>query len=220
MKHGNKLVQGFGINDADYTTSVGKSGGPIKRCPYYARWVSMISRCFSEAIQEKQPTYYDKTICEDWRYFSKFKEWMSIQIWQGLDLDKDILVIGNKEYGPGTCAFVPPYINTLLGFKRTAFETYPLGVCYEKKTKHMVNERTNPYRAVVNKDGKQKKIGLYSTPMEAHRAWQLAKAEEIERQILRYMLEPCYRQDIANALYLRVENLRNDAEDGIETKIL
>lgn len=220
MKYGNKLVQGFGINDVEYTTNVGPHGGSIKRCPYYARWTAMIGRCFSKPTLERQPTYSDKTICEDWRYFSKFRLWMLDQEWEGLELDKDILLRGNKQYSPETCVFIPHYLNSLLGFKRTACDLYPLGVCYEKRTALMVNERTKPYRAVVNKEGKQKRLGLYIRPIDAHRAWQLAKACEIEKQILRYMLEPFYRQDVANALYLRAESLRNDYESGVETRTL
>ena len=33
MKHGNKLVQGFGINDADYTTSVVNQEALLKGVP-------------------------------------------------------------------------------------------------------------------------------------------------------------------------------------------
>lgn len=63
-------------------------------------------------------------------------------------------------------------------------------------------------------------IGRYHTPKEAHQAWQLAKAGILEDSVLKYMLEPCYRQDVANALYMRVEMLRNDADAGRETKVI
>ena len=75
-----KLVYGVGVNDsAQATKTMIRVGGVQKqiwRCPYYGKWVNMLQRCYSELYHDKFPTYKDCTVCEEWKYFSKFKKWM------------------------------------------------------------------------------------------------------------------------------------------------
>ena len=72
----------------------------------------MLARCYSAKFQEHCPTYTGCTVAEDWLKFSNFKDWMEKQQWEGKQLDKDILFEGNKVYGPDTCVFVSPMVNT------------------------------------------------------------------------------------------------------------
>lgn len=46
-----------------------------------------------------KPEYKDKTVCEEWQNFANFKLWYDEHCIYGnqIDLDKDILVKGNKE---------------------------------------------------------------------------------------------------------------------------
>lgn len=204
------LTFGWGINDADYTPCTNG-----KMCPYFVKWRSMIERGYHDKCKEKHPTYQDVSVSGAWKYFSKFRVWMEAQIWEGLDLDKDILFPGNKEYGPDVCAFVPQYINKLLNVSQRN-RSYPVGV----SVKDFSGRGVNPYVAQCRDFGdtnKSRHLGRFPTALDAHRAWQLAKADVIETAILRYMLEPSYRQDIANALYLRTEMLRDDHANNRET---
>ncbi len=100
-----KLVCGVGINDADYLTYPVIDGERVM-CPIYRTWVNMIQRCHSHKCQSKHPTYKGCTTCKEWRLFSNFRAWMLTQDWQGKQLDKDILVKGNKIYSAETCCFV------------------------------------------------------------------------------------------------------------------
>ena len=94
-----KLVQGIGVNDSDYIVKKFESyinlNGDKKRrliwvCPFYQKWGSMLTRCYSEKYQERHPTYKDCTVCEEWTTFSNFKKWMQGQDYQGKHLDKDL----------------------------------------------------------------------------------------------------------------------------------
>lgn len=124
MKHGNKLVQGFGINDADYVVSKYESwyeGGERKlkilwQCPYYVKWRSMLNRCYSARYHKNKPTYIGCYVCEEWLTFSNFKAWMETQDWERKELDKDLLMEGNKEYGPNFCVFISRELNLFLDF--------------------------------------------------------------------------------------------------------
>lgn len=81
----------------------------------YHHWHQMLTRCGIE--EEKFKNYFDKEITNDWLCFQNFASWAESQVgfscekWQ---LDKDILVKGNKVYSPETCCFVPHRINSLI----------------------------------------------------------------------------------------------------------
>ncbi|MNR09757.1 hypothetical protein D3C85_1259730 [compost metagenome] len=81
----------------------------------YRHWVHMIKRCYS--CTDEYKNYHDKFVTEEWFNFQNFTDWALIQHgfnerkWQ---LDKDILVQGNKIYSPETCCFVPARINSLV----------------------------------------------------------------------------------------------------------
>lgn len=199
-----KLIYGVGVND------VPKSS----RTPEFATWRAMLKRSCCEEYKDIRPTYNDKSCCEEWTYLSVFKVWMQNQAWQvGLHLDKDILVPGNKVYSPDTCAFVPQYINALFNINRGASRGLPIGV-----RTHDISSSKNIYVAQCRKDGDSgRHVGRFETSEEAHAAWQLAKIDVIESTVLRYMLEPSYRQDVANAIYLRAEMLRDDHANHRET---
>lgn len=113
-----KLVCGVGINDANYQVSGFKlkSDGRVCacRCPYYEKWYQMLRRCHSKNRAVKFPNYEGCSVCEEWLYFSNFKEWMEGQNWEDRQLDKDFLIEGNKVYNPDTCVFIPQELNKFI----------------------------------------------------------------------------------------------------------
>ena len=166
-----KLVYGVGVNDADYIINPTVDGKP-KMCTFYRKWHSMLTRCYSEKYQERCPTYKGCSVAEEWLTFSKFRLWMVKQDWKGNDLDKDLLLEGNKKYGPKTCVFICRALNLLLTDRGNARGSLPLGTVKHGKK----------YRAQVGKGGKDGKtiyLGLFTTPEEAHAAWKKAKAKII-----------------------------------------
>lgn len=217
-----RKVFGVGINDADYVTRKFKSWreeGKKKNkmiwiCPYFKSWTSMLSRCYYYDFK----TYEDKNVCEEWLKFSNFKAWMETQEWEGLELDKDILIKDNKTYSPATCAFVPRFINLIvLNKAKNEGSNLPIGVA--KRTSRGLKNKL--YVARVNDcvTKQYRQIGNFSSKAEAHAAWQMEKAAELEKAVLKYK-EECkgFRTDVAAAILDRAWRIRTDCSIGVETK--
>lgn len=191
-----KLVYGVGINDADYNVyTYNEDQKVIWRCPYYVRWCSVLARCYSEVWHRKYPSYAGCSVAEVWHRFSNFKKWMENQNWKGLDLDKDLLVPGNKIYGPDTCIFIEQRVNKFLLEQENKRGNLPIGVSLSysgKKYKakgQLVLER------------KSKSLGIFNTPEEAYEAWLSFKQEQSK---LLASLQTDKR--VADALIKRYEN--------------
>jgi hypothetical protein len=167
-----RLISGWGVNDATYITNI-DIDGKRKTCPQYSVWVNMVHRGYSEKVRSKYPTYKDVTICEEWRSFSAFKSWMDTQEWNGKDLDKDILVIGNKHYSPETCCFVEHSINSMLIDCGAARGFLPQGVTFHSET--------GKYRARCRVKGGIKYLGLHITAVAASKAYWRFKSEVVSK---------------------------------------
>ena len=115
-----RLNYGIGVNDAVSSSH---------DCKYQKTWHHMLERCYNG----KNENYKDCTVCKDWLLFSNFEKWMKKQDWHGKELDKDILVLGNKIYSPETCIFVDSSINLLIGNSGKRKGKFPIGVYFNKK---------------------------------------------------------------------------------------
>ena len=216
-----KLVKGVGINDANYVTSKAvytTVDGKRKKvvvwyCPYMLRWRNMLDRCYSPQ-REKLATYNEALVCNEWLTFSNFKEWMSAQDWEGKELDKDLLVKGNKIYSPETCVFVPSYINNLLTGRYS--DKLP-GVLKNSGSKK------NPYRVTCRDgNGGLLQLGLYKTELEAHKAWQSAKIDVVRFQMERLksdMKEP-YLSKILGVLDNIILKISQDIKENKPTQFI
>jgi len=162
-----KLVHGVGVNDADYNVQK-YSKGKYTICPYYSKWVLMLWRCYDPDVNNVRPTYRDCTVCDEWLVFSNFKAWMEKQDWMGKQLDKDIIIDGNKVYCPEACAFVSQRTNTFV-LKKYQKTDMPLGVHYETK-------RGN-YTSNISINGKAVRLGRFDTAEEAHEKYKERKRE-------------------------------------------
>lgn len=168
MQKKNKLVCGVGINDADYVVALTANGKQV-RCPFYSAWKSMLERCYSVILRARRPTYIGCSVVPEWHSFMVFKRWMEQQDWQGKHLDKDLLIEGNKVYGPETCVFVGAKLNNFTIDRGAARGQWPLGVSlcgvkYRADCKNPFNEN-DVY------------LGHFTCPHEAHEAWRKRKHE-------------------------------------------
>jgi len=127
----------------------------------------MLNRCYGKVHQDKFPTYKGCTVCDEWLVFSNFMLWMENQDWVGKQLDKDILIQGNKIYGPDTCLFVPEKINYLFCSSAERKGEYPIGVSLFK--------RDGTFKAQCKLNGKQMHIGYYKTVSAAFDAYKQFK---------------------------------------------
>ena len=146
----------------------------------YKCWKSMLQRCYSAKFQEKCPTYVDCSVSEEWLYYPNFKNWYDANYYEidnkTSQLDKDVLIKGNKVYSPYTCVFVPQFINTLFVKCQKSRGKLPIGVYYNKKDKK--------YRAQLSvfENGKKtiKYLGNFDTPYEAFKTYKKAKENYIK----------------------------------------
>jgi hypothetical protein len=184
--------------------------------PIYKTWYDMAKRTTNPERQAKKPTYKDTWVCEEWKYFSNFLNWSLANGYRkGLDLDKDILDIGNKCYSPDTCVFVSRAINTLLVYKQSDNSGLPIGVGYQEFN-HKGYKRINPYRLQVSINGEQKYIDSYATPEEAGLAYGREKSKHIIDKANNLTEEDCslvHREKVKNALMNHAKSLEEDTEN-------
>jgi len=185
---------GFGFIDVE-GASIGRN-----MTKEYRLWNDMINRCYNEKELNRNPTYKDCHVSEDWRYLSNFKEWCNQQIGfdqDGWQLDKDILIKGNKLYSEATCCFVPPEINTLILKADRIRGKYPIGV-YEDK-------QAGKFKVRISVEGKHKHVGRYYCEKEAFYAYKVAKEAYIKEVANKWkgQIDPrvygalmCYEVDI------------------------
>lgn len=134
-----RLVFGVGINDAQYkvyeTTRINGRQVNLWSCPFYQAWAHMLRRCYSARVHAKWPTYVGCSVVTSWHSFLSFRSWMATQNWQGLELDKDTLIAGNKIYSPETCIFITQALNCFLTDRGLARGNDPLGVQFNRKSR-------------------------------------------------------------------------------------
>lgn len=167
----NKLVQGIGVNDADYAVNKCKNRKIVWRCPYYQTWKDMLKRAYSDKYKQKQPTYQGVAVCEEWYSFMRFRSWMAEQEWGGKQLDKDILFQGNRVYSSNTCVFVDKVVNTFLLDSAASRGQWPIGVYWNEQNQKFMSRCRNPFTK------KDEYLGYFHCPNQAHLAWKARKHE-------------------------------------------
>ena len=195
-----RLVFGVGINDADYVVekreTIGYVNGKQKQklvwaCPYYRVWRDMLRRCYSTKFQERWPTYKGCSVSEEWLRFSNFKRWMECQDWEGLQLDKDLLLAGNKVYSAETCVFVTSMVNTFTIDCRSSRGEWLIGVHWDKCAGKFKSQCCNPFTK------KREQLGYFTSELEAHQAWlkrklelaHLLAAEQTDKRVAKALIE-------------------------------
>lgn len=163
-----KLVYGFGVNDADYSVKPVVNGNQTD-CPAYRSWRNMLKRCYYPKFHSMRPTYANVKVTEEWRSFMAFRSWWLENQVDGWQLDKDLIGSGNL-YSPGTCIYVPGWLNSLTTDHGSARGEFPIGVNYSKQHGKYQARCSHPL-------GGQEHLGYFTDPALAHKAWKSRKLE-------------------------------------------
>lgn len=169
MKAGEGFYYGFGSVDV-------KRGMPGKYSFSYEAWSSLLKRCFDKKCK-RHHYYKDCTVDERFKEFHDFDAWARQQIGYGVpgfQLDKDILVKGNRHYGPDTCVFIPQDLNVVVHGKHKKKHSTPAGVRVEDR-RPIVR-----FVAKIGINGRTINLGTFDTPELAFLAYKAAKEERIK----------------------------------------
>ena len=172
MKRCSGLVCGVGISDdGKYQKWVNH-----KDTREYSMWQKMIARCYAD--YNRQPTYEDCTVSDEFLHFQTFAEFYNQNKWTDellLIPDKDILTHGkSKVYSRETILFVDKFINVMFTRRQNHRGNLPIGVSDRKYPSGTIK-----YVPVCNEYGKCIYLGTYFTPHEAFMKYK----EEKERYI-------------------------------------
>lgn len=147
----------------------------------YDVWKHMMERCYWELASKKFPSYIGCTVCEEWQCYKVFKLWYESQPNNDNgELDKDLLIRGNKIYSPYTCTLVPYEVNIGLQTRRVNSGDYPVGVYYKKANRNYIAQ-------LALGNGVQKHLGSFDTPTAAASVYKRAKEAQVRGFAAKYV---------------------------------
>jgi hypothetical protein len=140
----------------------------------YQVWLDIRKRCNPIGLtQKKEPSYIGCSMSDLFQDFNLFADWHTEQVGyglQGYQIDKDILLTGNKVYCEDFCVLVPQALNNFLLAHERRRGPYPQGMSLHK--------RTGKLQVEVSGYGTQRYIGLFDTVEAAMTAYKRAKDAE------------------------------------------
>ena len=195
-----KTVHGVGyIGEGKYKVSING-----KNTIAYKVWFSMIQRCYDPYYLDKHPTYRDCIVCKEWHCFQNFTQWYEENYYEcndeQMELDKDILIKGNKIYSPETCIFVPHRINSLFTKSNAKRGNCLIGVCFHKRDRIYESNCS-----VLDKKGSKRGIylGRFKNEIDAFIAYKQFKenyikqvADEYKKLIPTKLYEALYKYEV------------------------
>ena len=187
-----KLLFGVGLNDDVAIHANGTESMAFRK------WRTMLARCYSKVYQKKQRTYKDCSVCEEWLTFSNFKKWHDEHYIDGYELDKDILVKGNKVYSSETCCYIPKEINSLLLKCDSKRGDLPIGVIRYTLKNGNVRYVAQFSSSLVSR--RNNYLGSYDSPQKAFEAYKKAKEKYVKELASKYYLQNKINERVYNAL--------------------
>lgn len=146
----------------------------------YIVWRDMIHRCYNPRLRDKYPTYTGCVVHDNWHNFQKFAEWFVSHEFsiKGYQLDKDLLVRGNKIYSAESCCMLPPELNQLIRVdnqkKISAIRSPLVGVTFHRDS--------GKWQAALSKNGKNIYLGLFERDIDAHFCYVREKESFVHEQ--------------------------------------
>lgn len=169
----------------------------------YTTWCNMIRRVYDKNKKIRDKVYDECLVCEEWHNYSNFKRWYDDNYYEidgeTMNLDKDILIKGNKIYSPETCIFVVQRINKLFIKSDKSRGNLPIGAKFHKAS--------NKYSSRMNKPTGEIWLGTYDTPEEAFYTYKHAKEKYIKE------VADEYKDFIPQKLYDAMYNWEVEIDD-------
>lgn len=165
----------------------------VRDLPSHHVWEGMIERCYLKP-RPRNASYKDCSICEEWLTFSNFHKWFyepENGYIEGYDIDKDLLIKGNRIYSPATCCFLPPEINKVFIKQKKTKNHLPIGVSQIKSGRFIA--RGSMY-------GNLHHLGTFDTPKEAFNAYRDFKERHIKSIAEKYFQEGKITKKVYDAL--------------------
>lgn len=160
---------------------VGKHKAKIKgkSVQHYSIWTGAVMRCYCPVRLAKRPSYNGCTLSKEFLCYQNFAEWYTTHESYGLgyELDKDLLVKGNKVYSAETCTLIPREINLAIRTDRKKNSDLPVGV---------LENKIGGYIAGVRIKSKDCHLGTFNTVEEASAAYVKAKEAYVKEVALEW----------------------------------
>lgn len=171
-----RTLQGVGYN----SKGIYKAMDGRVMTPAYKKWHGMINRCYNAKKLERRKKYSLCTVSAEWHDFQNFAEWFYSQEYndRGYQVDKDLLVKGNKIYSPESCCLVPLELNTLLTDSGSSRGELPIGVTFHKL--HRL------FRARVSMNNKVVCLGYFEDAESAAQSYKKAKETYVKEKALEW----------------------------------
>lgn len=179
-----ELIDAGWINDRTYHTYRADENGipreSLGKTVVYTAWDNMKRRCTNKRYKEDHPTYIDVTASSEFKSFTFFHEWWFQQIGHDLpnvELDKDLLVKGNKVYSAKTCLLIPSFVNLFLTKSGANRGDCVIGVNEQGVYKNgdiRYKAQISEYDIATGKTI-QKHIGCYRNELDAFAAYKTEK---------------------------------------------
>lgn len=135
-----------------------------KKTKAYSAWSHMLERCYDvRNIGYNRYGGDGVIVSREWHNFQDFAAWYSERYLPGMHLDKDILIPGNKTYGPNSCMLVSREINNAFSYSNHV-GVLPAG---------------NKFVSTIYRNGKNKHLGTFDSIEEAKHAYWSAKIDRI-----------------------------------------
>lgn len=171
-----RLVSGVG------SIGVGrhKSGSNGKHTDAYEKWQTMLLRCYNQNQIKRRPSYAGCFVCDEWLNFQNFAEWLLNNPFygRGYQIDKDLLLDGNKVYEPSKCCLIPREINSMLTDKKIKVSDMPIGVYLDK--------RYGTYRSKIVMNGEPFYLGSFKNKDDAFDAYVEARENYVRSKALEW----------------------------------
>lgn len=142
----------------------------------YLIWKNILLRCYETDSIKFKPTSKNCSVVEEWHNYQTFAKWFEENYVEGFELDKDIIVKGNRIYGPTTCCFVPPDINKLIKAYDYPEKNCPVGVV----------KRGRYFIAKISIGDHRTKQKLFKTIEEAFNYYKTFKEKHIKELAEKY----------------------------------